>query len=392
MVSHDAGGSWTEIAADIQLNQPAVLHTSAEGAIYFLESQGIYRSRDQGKTWSLTPRPPMLGFGNIMALDPGSPGVIYLDGISLEPGSTPMGMLARSTDDGQSWTRCGTFAEQAQKIWVDAANRDNVWVLTQTEIYRSTDSCSTFEKRSQGLPGRSLSDASQDRNNASNIWVTAYPAGDLVLTKLTADGTSAIFSTYLGTRQEELAGGMALGPNGEIWIAGTTYSGQWPVTEGAFQSTKQPNWREDPFVTRLSPEGDRIVASTYVAGLHSEGALAIRATPEGDVWVAGLTQSPNFPLQDPIQDRLLGQADGFLFRLSEDATTLRFSTLLGGSGIDWILALALDPDGNVWATGRTSSKDLPVSPRAFQPEHKGSGSDDDAFVIRVSAPVNQVQN
>jgi hypothetical protein len=253
-----------------------------------------------------------------------------------------------------------------------------VYAATAEALYRSTDSCATFKRQTIGLPGRYLNWATQDRSG--NVYVATQPAEDLFLTRLTADGKSAVFSTYLGTWESDIPADVAVDPTGDIWVTGYSRSADWPTTESALQKSRSGRG-EDVFLTRLSAAGDSIVYSTYLGGSEAEGATALAVTPEGDVCVAGITYSADFPLVNAIQDKLRMQ-DGFIACITAEDGRMSFGTYLGGAGRDWIYALKADRAGNLYVAGATDSPDLSSSPKACQPQFSG-GRGEDAFVAKI---------
>lgn len=382
-----ASAPWTRISTDLRLtaSSKVVADPSREGVLY-LAGSGYFRSADRGETWTpMMPPPPLAGpipLGmQSLAPDPRQPGVLYAD-LYQVTASGMIGALARSADDGQTWTPCGTFPEQALSFWVDAAQSNVIFVMTRNAVYRSADSCATFEPRTEGLPGRTLLAAAQDPISPENLYVTASPAPDLFVTRLAADGTSAVFSTYLGTRDVDYPAAATLDAEGGLWLTGYTASPDWPVTPDALAPAKAAN--EDVFLSRLNAAGDALTYSTYLGGNGLDLAAALAVSPAGEVWVAGATRSANFPLAGALQESYKGgQADAFVTCLANQGRELAFSTYLGGTGTDLLAGLQLDGTGGVVAAGTTNSADWPVAGKAFQPAHSG-GAAEEAVVVRLS--------
>lgn len=383
----DGGVSWMRLAAGLTLNASAKLVQDEwrAGSLY-LVNNGYFRSEDAGATWIPLALPPALQ-GTLpagmqgLALDPREVGVLYAD-VFQATADGVTGALARSVDSGRNWSLCGTFPEQAQTFWVDAADSNVIYVATRLGFYRSDDRCATFEPRTEGLPGRYLSSATQDAQAPENLYVTAIAAPELFLTRLSADGRAAVFSTYLGTRDVDYGLAVTLDVRGSIWVTGYTTSLNWPVTEDAVRQKKGIS--EDAFLTQLGAEGQSIGYSTYLGGNGSDAALSLAVSPRGEVWLAGTTRSTDFPISGAIQDRHQGgQADAFLLCLPREGRELGFSTYLGGAANDWLSALRLDAQGSVLAAGTTSSTNWPVSEQAFQPAHSG-GTAEDAMAVKLS--------
>ena len=184
-----------------------------------------------------------------------------------------------------------------------------------------------------------------------------------------------ITSGYLGGNVEDTAYGIALDPRGTIYIIGTTYSGDFPVTRTAFNTT----WGgfTDIFVTAYTKAGTEVLYSTYLGGAGNDNGRAIAVNPEGIVYITGSTECPDFPVKNAFQTTMAGAYDAFITALSQDGSALEFSSYLGGSDMDDARDIALSGQNNtIYLTGITRSNDFPVK-NAVQ---KKSGGELDAFI------------
>ncbi|HVT32491.1 MAG TPA: SBBP repeat-containing protein [Rhodanobacteraceae bacterium] len=121
--------------------------------------------------------------------------------------------------------------------------------------------------------------------------------------------------------------------------------------------------------------------STYLGGGASDKALALATDSVGNAYVAGLTQSIDFPLSNASQPASGGGTDAFVSKIDADGSALLWSTYIGGSGIDAASAIAHDSAGNTYIAGYTSSPDFPTTPNAYQSAFHGGGRD--AFVVKL---------
>ena len=197
------------------------------------------------------------------------------------------------------------------------------------------------------------------------------------------------FSTYLGgTGQDEMTE-MAIDDNGDIYLAGSTWSRDFPTTEGAFDTSHNggPDWEPtDCFVTKLSGDGQEIIYSTYIGGSdQGEYVTGIAVDHEGNVYITGCTSSDNFPTTDGAFDRTYngGERDGFVAKLSANGSELLYSTYVGGSNYDAPLAIAIDDDGNCYVVGYTESADFPINTSNKQGSCHTLGSRQDGFVFKL---------
>jgi hypothetical protein len=209
--------------------------------------------------------------------------------------------------------------------------------------------------------------------------------GDAFVSRLTADGSALVYSTYLGGSDQDVGTSIAVDAGtGDALVTGWTSSTDFPTANAL-----QPNLRgfvANAFVARLTADGSALVYSTYLGGSSSgdgDAGNGIAVDPStGDALVTGSTDSPDFPTANALQPNLRGVEDAFVARLTADGSALVYSTYLGGSGGDEGNAIAVDPStGDALVTGDTGT-DFPTA-NALQPVFGGGRSD--AFVARLTA-------
>jgi pimeloyl-ACP methyl ester carboxylesterase len=191
-----------------------------------------------------------------------------------------------------------------------------------------------------------------------------FSNGDAFVTRLSTDGDRLIFSTFLGGDDSDSIEDLAIDEDGFIYAAGITYSQNFPVSSGAFDSSY--NGEGDIFVSKLSPAGDALESSTYLGGSnseHYEAAVAIDAT--GAAYCAGSTSSDDFPTTEGAFDRTLDQSEALVAKLSPDGSQLLYSTFLGGHDDETAWSVAVDGSGLAYVAGTTWSHDFPTTPGAF---------------------------
>ena len=204
------------------------------------------------------------------------------------------------------------------------------------------------------------------------------PCPDAFLTKLSADGKSLAYSTYLGGTSTDIATSIVVDSSGSAYVLGTTSSRDLPTTSKAYQSTF--NGFEDAFIAKFNPSGSALVYSTYLGGEDFEEAYGIAIDPAGKACVTGVTGSERFPTTpDSIRALAEDSADVFVTKLSADGSTLIFSTYFGGEFIEVGNGVASDSAGNLYVTGYTLSSRLPTTAGAFRTARSG---DIDGFVAR----------
>ncbi len=206
---------------------------------------------------------------------------------------------------------------------------------------------------------------------------------DAFAAKLNAAGNALVYSTYLGGSGHDSGNGIAIDSAGNAYVAGDTYSGNFPVLY-AFQGSNGGG--QDAFVSKLNPSGSALVWSTYLGGSGGDLSNAIAVDASGNAYVTGGTTSTNFPVFQPLQSGNAGGQDAFVTKFSSDGRALAYSTYLGGSGgtvaaNEMGTAIQVDTSGNAYVAGMTSSPNFPTV-NAFQSVRGGGGMD--AFLSKLN--------
>ena len=229
------------------------------------------------------------------------------------------------------------------------------------------------------------SSSSADFPTTSGAYRTS-PAGldDAFVVKLNATGSSLLYATLLGGAGSDLPAGIAVDSSGNAYIAGYTNSLSFPVTTGAFQKNFGGGW-QDAFAAKLNASGSGLVYATYLGGQGNDMANGIAVDSLGFAYIAGYTDSTNFPVVNALRVAAGGQGDGFVAKLNPAGNGLAYATYLGGAQADTVTAVAVDASGNAYVTGSTFSRDFPVTAGAFQVAGQGSV---DAFVSKLNPQGN----
>jgi gliding motility-associated-like protein len=236
---------------------------------------------------------------------------------------------------------------------------------------------------------------------------------DIGILKYSPDGTQALQITYLGGDQIELPHSMIVNEYDELILFGTTGSLNFPVTNGAYDTsfdggpvTSFENGfislenGLDIFVCRFSNDLSQLYASTYVGGTGNDGfngafslvknyADEIRGSlwvdANNNIYVGTSTNSEDFPTtQGSIQPNYNGAQDGVVLKLDGNLSVLEWSTYLGGSNDDGIYYLTVDADQNVLVTGGTFSSNFPTTVGAWDQTYAGN-NEADGFVAKIDS-------
>jgi hypothetical protein len=192
------------------------------------------------------------------------------------------------------------------------------------------------------------------------------------------------YSTYLGGSLGEFANAIAVDAAGNAYVTGATNSPTFPGVNGSsLQPTKNGDF--DAYVTKINPGGTAIVYSTFLGGSQLDEGNAIAIDGTGNVYLAGNTDSTDFPgvTAASIQPANAGNGDGFVTKIDAAGGTILYSTYLGGPGIDACKAIAVDGLRNAIVTGSTQSTSFPgVTASSIQPAYGGGGID--GFVTKIN--------
>jgi len=208
--------------------------------------------------------------------------------------------------------------------------------------------------------------------------------------KLNPTGSALAFATYLGGSNADLVTGVALDASNNVYAAGITLSPDYPTTTGALQTKCGSDGNcdsgfDDGFVTAIKADGSGILYSTFLGGSGTDDVLGVAVCKStGEAYVAGVTNSKDFPKVNTAQSSPGGGDDAFVAKLNASGSGLLFSTYLGGSGDDAATGIALDAFHDAYITGRTLSADFPTA-SAFQSNNGGADGSSDAFVTELNS-------
>ncbi len=196
----------------------------------------------------------------------------------------------------------------------------------------------------------------------ANCTAATAASNDVFVSKFSASG-QLLFTTYLGGQQDDRGLAIAVDSNGDIYIAGSTLSRDFPTTAGSFDSTLNDGGDgfHDAFAAKLSADGSRLIYATYLGGAADDVAQAIVTDNGGQLYVSGWTRSADYPLVAPLQATPGGKKDAFVTRLNNLGQPV-YSSYLGGQGDDVVRAMAIDTGGSrIYLTGFTASGDHDLS-------------------------------
>jgi Beta-propeller repeat len=201
----------------------------------------------------------------------------------------------------------------------------------------------------------------------TGAFQTVSAGVDAFVTKISADGTTLIYSTLIGGAGTDAAYGIAVDGAGNAYIGGYTLSGDFPTKNAVQPAISSNNY--SGFITALNPTGSGLVYSTYYGGGNGiSSCSAIAADSSGDAYATGITFATDLPATPgAFQTTKGGAQDAFVVKLGPAGTQL-YATYLGGTGYDGAAAIAIDTDGDAYIAGNTTSSNINgVIPAALGP-------------------------
>jgi len=327
------GGNALVNAASVQVSavDHTVLYATTATPNY------LYTSTDAGATWnqlypSYPGEPAVFPFSTTtFTLAPGGSDLYVIDG---------NGIFFKSADGGKTWQKLsGDYLLAAKSITIDPRNPSTIYVLDDAGIERSSDGGTTFTTISPPLaPGVYIQTVALDTSSGA-LYFATYSQIEV--------------STDQGATWKTLPAR----PNPHVLIG---LGGQ--VLAGVDSPSV-------PFVMKWSPDGSRLLYSTFFGGSYSDAITGIVVDAQGEAIIAGNTSSSDFPVTRTISNASPAQiGSGFVAKLSADGSQAIYSSIIGASKGVTISSVAIDAVGAPYVTGTTPSPDFPTTANA--PEAK----------------------
>jgi len=354
--STDGGDNWSIVSAElsgfnvkIDPKTPSTLYAANN-------NHALIKSIDRGAHWSLSNQGMPQGAQiTDLAIDPQTPSNLY---------ATTVEDLLKSTDGGNTWVSEADVRGANPRVVVDPKNTSTVYFVAahsdfdlssvkgrgntrkraaQTKplegVSKSTDSGETWQLMNDGLASLFVPYGLViDPLDSSTIYLPAanglYRTSDAAIT---------------WTRIDQHMSGMALAIS--------------PSSDHTIYAANQAGGAEgDAFVTKVNAEGSSLIFSTLLGGLFVDYGKSITLDADGNIFVAGVTASSDFPVTaNALQMTHSGLMDVFIAKLDGSSGRLDFATFLGGGSVDDPGGIALDSAGNIYVAGYTISHDFPTA-------------------------------
>lgn len=403
----NGGSTWAKAGSQLNITISQVLiDPTAPMTVYAFNSSLLYKSTDGGNNWAVASTiGPILS----LAIAPTSPVTLYAATVN-----SPL----KSTDGGMTWMPIpnirppfGGSTARIQSFTVDPTTPTTVYAGGLQAVYKTIDGGTTWIPQITGFPqGFSFTVNRVVVSRSNPMLIFALFAGNGIY-RTTNGGANWESVAPPAAPSSNAVPVLAIDPiNADTIYASTTVGGIFKSTNGG------TNWQAannglnnlgvralviangspqtilagtstgaDLFLAKLNAAGSALVYSTYLGGsdVDSSGGLVVDAN--GNAYLAGTTQSKDFPTANAYQGALKGFSDAFALKLNPAGTALLWATYLGGDGADSGISLAVNGAGNVFIAGITASTNFPTV-NAVQPaKNPAANNTNDAFVTRFSA-------
>jgi hypothetical protein len=361
LVSSDSGETWSPgyqfgvASCGSASTEMVAFDPFGSGTVLMGCQYGVLLSRDRGVTFTGIGPSTTGGGGKIAVFDPWHPGWYWV-----ASSSGVQGHLYLSKDSGQTWTEQASPPVSMSSIQYLAPDPDltNTWyaeTLTGT-LFVSTDQAASWTQRGADFSLNSFSPLALLSRNC--------PAGGALIG--IGDGGLTLFLSpdFGATWQAPPFGSVtdvATGPGCAIYASRKITS--------------------DAFVAKLTTDGSQVLWATFLGGRDQDTAKALALDANENVWIAGTTSSPDFPVTRP-RIGVTGISSAFVAEFSPDGTLLS-SVVFGGEQEVTPVALAVDEAGAAYVVGNTDSAQFPVTPGALVT--RLNNNDADGFLVKLGA-------
>ncbi|MBN9663465.1 MAG: SBBP repeat-containing protein [Acidobacteria bacterium] len=379
--SSDGGFTWTPSNSGLTsaATQYLAIDPKTPTNVYVATSTvGVFKTTNGGASWSAANSGLAKSVWHL-AIDPQNPKTIYA--------TTNSSGIMKSTDGGDTWNTANAgiddYYPYVIQIAVDPQTPSTLYAAGYLYVYRSRDSGLTWTPLNAGPFDEIYNSIHVDENNPSIIYASSVFSGSYRSTDGGASwqpmrGGLSPYTRAYEFRSSTAAPGVVYAATGTGIYRSLNYGQTWsqpsadlsnhiivslalnPLDKNVLYSCGQI--APDGFVMHLDKDGQAILQSTYLGGDGDDEIFAMAIGADGSVHVTGGSESPDFPTTPGAPQAVIeGAIDAFVSTFDKTLSTLPFSTLLGGDGIDISMSLAIEPGGLLAAAGWTNSLQFPAT-------------------------------
>lgn len=213
-----------------------------------------------------------------------------------------------------------------------------------------------------------------------NAFDNSYNGNDeIFISKISPNGSNLIFSTFFGGTNNELGSDIILDSMSDYYLTGDTQSINFPISSGAYDTNKSYT---DIFVSKMNTSGNSLVFSTFIGGSDKDVGNCLDIDSNNNIYVVGFTESLNYPTQNPLYNSHGGgELDAILTKLSNNGSSLLFSSFIGGSNDENGYGIKVNSINEAYITGYTKSTDFPI----FAPLNSTLNGSNDVFILALDS-------
>ena len=341
-------------------------------------------------------------------------GNIYVAGATTSPTFPPTGTAFQANNAGQSDVFIAKFN----------VNPNSVYSLVYWSFLGGTGNDTSAGiavdfNLNVYVAGNTTSNSDFPMANPPNGYQTTSSGinanNHVFIAKLNPAGNTLLYATYLAGTGTDTATGLAVDTRANAYVMGTTNSTDYPATAGSFQATSPSPGNPEFFMSKVNTAGSGVSSLAYSTYFGASNVAApvvaqgggIAVDQFGFVYITGGTNyqhtqvAGDFPILNAFQSCLdapsnpnpcpaATNADAFVAKLDTNAATgsqLKYSTYLGGSGVDIPYGIAVDGGGNAYVAGTTTSSDF-IIPSGTTPFQNANGGSGDAFMAKIGSAGN----
>jgi len=326
--STDAGMTWTAVNNGLtSLDVRALaIHPAITSTIFVGTTAGMFKSMDAGASWIFSGAGLFDPNVNAIVIDPRNPNTLLA-------GTSSIGIF-RSTNGGAGWFMSNSGITSSSSgilvsaLGIDASNGTYYAAageLNAVSIYTSTNGI-TWSPTS--LASTRVTAIAIDPSGVNGVFAATLGGADAFVARWDTSGM-LVYSTLLGGDRDDVGNGIAVDVSGNVYIAGTTSSANFPVVNAI-----QPVFGggtdvvTDAFVTKLNLTAASVPYSTYLGGTSNDFGNAVAVDSNGSAYVAGQTGSSDFPIAQPLGARS-GLLDAFIAKIT-DTNVVTYSVAARG--------------------------------------------------------------
>ncbi|MBI5646485.1 MAG: T9SS type A sorting domain-containing protein [Ignavibacteriae bacterium] len=319
-------------------------------------------------------------------------GIVDID--SIGPGAYAMAAMTESTNLFSSDSSYNNIYSGSIDLHISTFKLDTSFITLFSTYYGgSKDEHVAFLKRKGDRYYVVGSTNSSNLPVTNDAYQKQYRGGyDIFIAIFNLECTELLYSTYLGGAGDDFCEDACLNDNGNIYITGWTDSFGYPRTPNASQR-QYGGGLDDAFLTVMSPDGKRLIYSTFLGASDADEARSVAVDERGRIAVCGVTLSADFlTTGNAIQSVMRGVECGFMTVYDTSDYRPVYSSFFGGWPNGIMKEVASTGDGGFIFVGETTSTDLPVTPGVFQPVKAGTSATDpwDMFLLRVDSNYQKV--